>query len=28
VSLGIENTLDEVKFFVGKWKELYNKHNI
>ncbi len=28
VSLGIENTIDEAKFFVGKWKELYNKHNI
>ena len=28
VSLGIENTMDEAKFFVGKWKELYNKHNI
>jgi cysteine desulfurase len=27
VSLGIENTMDEAKFFVQKWKELYSKNN-
>ena len=26
VSLGINNTIDEAKFFVEKWKELYTKH--
>lgn len=26
VSLGIENTIDEAKFFVQKWHELYNKY--
>jgi len=27
VSLGINNTIDEAKFFVDKWKELYTKHS-
>jgi cysteine desulfurase len=27
VSLGIDNTIDEAKFFVEKWKELYIKHS-
>jgi cysteine desulfurase len=27
VSLGIHNTMDEAKFFIDKWKDLYTKHS-